>query len=100
MRTPARNSRGDVYDRGWPKAEPDVLLIRAALFFGMATCGASQKCMVYTTFWLPDGNGLWGFNFNPRGYPDTEPVTVVREDPVTWSVSRGGWFRRPPAVLS
>ena len=59
------------------------------LLFGMSTCGAPQMGMVHTTFWLPDGNGHWGFNFNPRGYPGTSPVTIVREDPVTWTVEAG-----------
>lgn len=56
------------------------------LLFGMSTCGEQQKGMVHTTFSLPDGNGHWGFNFNPRGYPGTSPVTIIREDPVTWTV--------------
>lgn len=59
------------------------------LLFGMSTCGFPQKGMVHTTFWLPDGNGHWGFNFNPRGYPGTSPVTIVRENPVTWTVEAG-----------
>jgi hypothetical protein len=59
------------------------------LLFGMSTCGEPLEGMVHTTFWFPDGNGHWGFNFNPRGYPGTSPVTIVRETLVTWTVEAG-----------
>jgi hypothetical protein len=59
------------------------------LLFGMSTCSEPQAGMVHTTYWLPDGSGHWGFNFNPRGYPGTSPVTIVREDTVTWTVEAG-----------
>lgn len=56
------------------------------LLFGMSTCGAPQPALVHYTFWLPDGNGHWGFNFNPRAYPGTTAAIVVRVTPTTWTV--------------
>lgn len=56
------------------------------LLFGMSSCGQSYPALVHYTFWLPDNNGHWGFNFNPRAYPGTDAAVVVRHDNVTWTV--------------
>ena len=56
------------------------------LLFGMSVCGLQYPALVHFTFWLPDGNGHWGFNFNPRAYPGTTAAVVVRVNPTKWTV--------------
>jgi hypothetical protein len=56
------------------------------LLFGMSVCGRRYPALVHSTFWLPDANGHWGFNFNPRAYPGTTAAVVVRVDQMTWTV--------------
>ena len=55
------------------------------LLFGMSTCNVPYPALVHYTFWLPDGNGHWGFNFNPRAYPGTTAAVVVRVNSTTWT---------------
>jgi hypothetical protein len=55
------------------------------LMLGMS-CNAPYPALVHYTFWLPDGDGHWGFNFNPREYPNTLPAVVIRVDNNTWTV--------------
>jgi hypothetical protein len=55
------------------------------LLFGMA-CNSRYPALVHYTFWLPDGDGHWGFNFNPREYPDTTAAVIIRLDNDTWTV--------------
>lgn len=55
------------------------------LLFGMS-CGTRYQGLVHYTFWLPDGDGHWGFNFNHREYPDTTTAVIVRIDNSTWTV--------------
>ena len=56
------------------------------LLFGMSACGVRYPALVHYTYWLPDANGHWGFNFNPRAYPGTTAAVVVRLDQTTWTV--------------
>jgi hypothetical protein len=58
------------------------------LMFGMA-CNVGYPALVHYTFWLPDGDGHWGFNFNPREYPSTTDALLTRLDHDTWSVEAG-----------
>jgi len=55
------------------------------LLFGMS-CNTRSQALVHYTFWLPDGDGHWGFNFNPRDYPDTSAAVLIRLDNVTWTL--------------
>jgi hypothetical protein len=50
------------------------------------SCGAINPGLVHFTFWMPDGDGHWGLNFNPREYPDTNAAKLTRENPGTWTV--------------
>ncbi len=55
------------------------------LLLGMS-CNSRYSALVHYTFWLPDGDGHWGFNFNPREYPNTTAADVFRLDNLTWTV--------------
>jgi hypothetical protein len=55
------------------------------LLFGMS-CNSRYPALVHYTFWLPDGDGHWGFNFNPREYANTTAAVIIRLDNVTWTV--------------
>jgi hypothetical protein len=41
---------------------------------------------VHFTFWLPNQEGHWGLNFNPRAYPPSTAATIRRIDNLTWTV--------------
>ena len=56
------------------------------LLFGMSACNTRYPALSHFTYWLPDGNGHWGFNFNPRAYAGTTAAVVVRLDNLTWTV--------------
>jgi hypothetical protein len=56
------------------------------LLYGMSSCGATYPALVHYTFLLPDGNGHWGFNFNPRAYAGTTAAVVIRVNNQTWTV--------------
>jgi hypothetical protein len=50
-------------------------------------CGATnQPGLVHFTWWMPDNDGHWGFNFNPRDYPGTSAATLTRESAGRWRV--------------
>jgi hypothetical protein len=49
-------------------------------------CGTTNPGLVHFTWWMPDNDGHWGFNFNPKEYPDTNAVKLTRESPGTWTV--------------
>jgi hypothetical protein len=61
------------------------------LLFGMS-CNSDYPALVHYTFWLPDGDGHWGFNFNPRDYPNTTPAVIIRLDNVTWTVEAKSYY--------
>ena len=54
--------------------------------YAMTNCHSDYPALVHYTFWLPDGDGHWGLNFNPKAYPGTTPANLVREDSGTWTV--------------
>jgi hypothetical protein len=55
------------------------------LLWGM-TCGNPTDAIVQYTFWLPSGNGHWGFNFNQRAYPNTTNAAITRDSNLQWTV--------------
>ena len=59
--------------------------------YGMTTCQTMvYPALVHYTFWLPDGDGHWGLNFNPKAYPGTTAANLVRLTDTTWSVESVG----------
>jgi hypothetical protein len=50
-------------------------------------CGSTKPGLVDFTFWLPSGDGHWGFNVNPKAYPGTTAADLTRApDGQTWTV--------------
>jgi hypothetical protein len=57
-------------------------------------CGSTKPGLVDFTFWLPSGDGHWGFNFNPKAYPGTTAADLTRAiDGQTWTVETQGNYR-------
>ena len=53
---------------------------------GAMTCGPTYPAFVHYTFWLPNPDGHWGLNFNPRAYAPSTAVVLTRVDNLTWTV--------------
>jgi len=58
--------------------------------YAMTACNAVYPALVHYTFWLPDGNGHWGLNFNPKAYPGTTAADLVRLSDTKWTVEAMG----------
>jgi hypothetical protein len=56
-------------------------------------CVSTSPGLVHFTWWMPDNDGHWGFNFNPKEYPDTSAVKLTRESLRTWRVET-----EPPGI--
>jgi hypothetical protein len=53
---------------------------------GAMTCGPTYPALVHYTFFLPNPDGHWGLNFNPRAYAPSTPLALTRLDSLTWTV--------------
>lgn len=49
-------------------------------------CETTSPGLVHFTWWMPDNDGHWGFNFNPKEYPDTQAARLTRDSSGTWTV--------------
>jgi hypothetical protein len=58
--------------------------------YAMTICNAGYPALVDYTFWLPDGDGHWGLNFNPKAYPGTTPAELIRLTDTKWTVEAMG----------
>ena len=59
--------------------------------YAMTTCNTLvYPALVHYTFWLPDGDGHWGLNFNPKAYPGTTSANLIRVNNTTWTVEAKG----------
>ena len=52
-------------------------------------CGVAHPAALQYTFWLTNGDGHWGLNFNPNAYPLGTAAIIVRTGTQTWVASAG-----------
>jgi hypothetical protein len=60
--------------------------------YALTACGPGNvyPALVHYTFWLPDGDGHWGLNFNPKAYPGTTAANLRRLSSTQWTVESVG----------
>jgi hypothetical protein len=63
-------------------------------------CGTAGPGLVHFTWWMPDNDGHWGFNFNPKEYPDTSAVELTRVGAGTWTVETKSGINDQGELLS